>query len=196
MMRLLKNRIMSLLSITLLLTTMPSNTLAPFQTMHIAEKSVDSKETINLHNSGLLKIQQMYEEQKEQKELKTKELVKELSKNGKVEVETKSNEPEWQEFILTFYTALESENSKAGAITCRGRKLSRGMIASNVYKLDTQIYLEEYGIRTVADRGGNNFNTSNRLDVFVARNYGESDAAYKKRAESYGVKHVKGYIVK
>lgn len=103
--------------------------------------------------------------------------------------------PNELEFILTFYTSLDCENGY-GAITCEGNSLQQGGVASNVYDLGTKIYLDGYGETIVNDRGGSNFNSSNRLDVFIEREYGESDYEYKQRVNKMGKVTVKGYIVK
>lgn len=99
------------------------------------------------------------------------------------------------EFILTFYTSLNSENGY-GAITCRGESLVDGMVASNYYSLGTIIDLGRFGEVIVADRGGSHFNTNNRLDVLITRNYGESDSQYYRRVNNMGRQVVKGKILK
>jgi 3D (Asp-Asp-Asp) domain-containing protein len=102
---------------------------------------------------------------------------------------------EYTEFELTFYTSLDSENG-FGAKTCQGKPLSSGIVANNVIPQNTKIHLEGYGQVTVADKGGSNFNTSNRLDVYVGKQPNESNAHYSKRVSNMGRKIVKGYIIK
>ena len=99
------------------------------------------------------------------------------------------------EFILTFYTSLNSENGY-GAVTCRGENLIDGMVASNYYSLGTIIDLGRFGEVIVADRGGSHFNTNNRLDVLITRNYGESDSHYYSRVNNMGKQVVKGKVLK
>lgn len=113
---------------------------------------------------------------------------KQLSRGGNLGYET--------DITLTFYTSLAEENSGYVGINCTGGKLIPGMVANNVLPLGTKIYTSEFGTLTVADRGGNNFDTIHRLDVFIARNIGESDRDYKKRVNNMGKVKVKGYIVK
>lgn len=118
-----------------------------------------------------------------------------LKTTTKINTEKVIEVPIETEFILTFYTSLDCENGY-GAITCEGNSLQQGGVASNVYDLGTKIYLEGYGETIVNDRGGGNFNSSNRLDVFIEREYGESDYEYKQRVSKMGIVTVKGYIVK
>ena len=101
------------------------------------------------------------------------------------------------DFILTFYTSLDCENGY-GAITSQGKKLTEGMVANNVFSIGTVIDLgSQWGQVTVSDRGSNKFfNTESRLDVFIARNGGESDYNYKKRVNKLGKIVVKGRIIK
>jgi 3D (Asp-Asp-Asp) domain-containing protein len=121
---------------------------------------------------------------------KQKELEKEMPK------EEKKNEPELKEFILTFYTSLKSENSSAGAVTCQNKPLSRGGVANNVIPQNTKIYLEGYGQVIVNDKGSSKyFSESNRLDVFIEREQGESDTQYLRRVNNYGVQKVQGYVL-
>jgi 3D (Asp-Asp-Asp) domain-containing protein len=114
-----------------------------------------------------------------------------------MKTEQKKNEPELKEFILTFYTSLESENSSAGAVTCQNKPLLPGGVANNVIPQNTKIYLENYGQVIVNDKGSDKyFSVDNRLDVFIEREPGENDREYSHRVNSYGVQKVQGYIVK
>lgn len=101
--------------------------------------------------------------------------------------------PKKQEFILTYYTDLNSENGY-GAVNCLGERLEHTMIASNFYELGTKIVIDgtTYEVR---DRGSSRFNNPKRLDVFIPRNQGESNREYYKRVNAMGVKTVKGYII-
>lgn len=122
------------------------------------------------------------------------ELSNKKSDNDEVKNET---EPKQKEFILTFYTSLECENSSAGAVTCQNKPLKHGGVANNVIPLNTRIYLEGYGEVTVNDRGSQKyFGVDNRLDVFIEREPGESDRQYSRRVNNYGVQRVQGYIIK
>jgi 3D (Asp-Asp-Asp) domain-containing protein len=98
-------------------------------------------------------------------------------------------------FILTFYTSLNEENGY-GPITCSGNKLRDGIVANNILPQGTKIITKEFGELIVADRGGDNFDTMHRLDVFMPRHKGEGDYQYKKRVNAMGIVKVKGYIVK
>ena len=97
------------------------------------------------------------------------------------------------ELTLTFYGDGAEENGGYAGINAYGDKLTAGTVASNVYPKGTQFRLSNGQVLTVQDRGGSSFNSYNRLDVFVPRLKGESDAQYDKRIASYGVKKVKAY---
>ena len=98
-------------------------------------------------------------------------------------------------FIVTFYTSLNCENGY-GSVNCRGQELAPGMVASNVYPLGTEIDLGSMGTVVVADRGGKDFNNSDRLDMLIPRNYGESDSHYYRRVNKMGKRKVTGKILK
>lgn len=111
-----------------------------------------------------------------------------LSRGGSI-----SNE---LDITLTFYTSLPEENGGFNGINCSGEKLTAGTVANNVLPLGTEIYTKEFGTLTVSDRGGDNFNTINRLDVYIPREDGESDQDYFRRVNNMGRVKVKGYIVR
>jgi len=186
-------RIMAVLSSTLLFSTigLPST---PFQTLatEVVKDNIDN-EMVLMQDIRLKTFMEQYENTKvENDRMKAEEI-----KQQKQLEEQKINEPQWQEFILTFYTSLESENSRAGAVTCQNKPLSRGGVANNVIPQNTPIYLEGYGQVIVNDKGSNkHFAVDTRLDVYIERECGESDREYARRIERMGVKRVKGYIVK
>ena len=93
-------------------------------------------------------------------------------------------------FALSFYTSLNCLITSSGAVA------KNGMCANNVIKQGSNIVLEGYGIQRVMDSGGDNFNSSNRLDIFVERNNGESDSEYNNRVEKMGMVTVRGFIIK
>ena len=99
----------------------------------------------------------------------------------------------WKTFTLSFYTNLPSENG-GYTITATGESLRYGMVASNYYSLGKKIYLSGWGTFTVKDRGGSNFYSSTRLDVFIPRRSGESNSTYLARVNNMGLKKVKGYV--
>lgn len=113
---------------------------------------------------------------------------KQLSRGGSINSET--------DITLTFYTSLAEENGGFSGINCSGKRLTPGTVANNVLPLGTEIYTREFGTLTVADRGGNNFNTIHRLDVYVPRETGESDKDYLIRVNKMGRVNVKGYVIK
>lgn len=93
---------------------------------------------------------------------------------------------------LTFYGDFAHENGGYTGIDAQGNKLVAGTVASNTYSFGTKFEFNGQ-VFTVRDRGGKNFNSSNRLDVFVPRKSGESNSAYAKRIRNYGRKTVTMY---
>lgn len=96
---------------------------------------------------------------------------------------------------LSFYGDFAYENGGYGGMDAQGNKLVAGTVASNVYPFGTKFVFNGQTY-TVRDRGGSHFNSSNRLDVFVPRKSGETDAQYASRISSYGRQTVQGYIIK
>jgi len=169
-------RLICLLSLTFLFNTYTLSIVTPFNAL--ATDVVKDKDMEMIHKDEM-----------EYEKMKQKELLKEMNE--------KTDKPEWKEFILTFYTSLESENSSSGAVTCQNKPLSPGGVANNVIPQNTKLYLKDYGQVIVNDKGSDKyFGVDNRLDVFIEREPGESDRQYSHRVNSYGVRKVQGYIVK
>lgn len=106
------------------------------------------------------------------------------------------------EFTLSFYTTLPKENG-GHIVTCTGKPLKNleDAVASNVYPINTQIYLEKFGEVAVLDKGGKDFNRSDRLDVLIQRERKdngkwEDDDEYEKRVNKMGHVKVKGWVMK
>ena len=175
-----------------LLFTIPTNTMTPFLANNIKEKYEANKIEM-VQDLRLNKFQEQY--RKDNMELEKKK-AEEVKRQKQLE-EQKNNEPEWQEFILTFYTSLESENSSAGAVTCQNKPLSRGGVANNVIPQNTKIYLNKWGEVIVNDKGSNkHFSVDTRLDVYIPRESGENDTQYSRRVNKMGKQKVYGYIIK
>ena len=193
-------RIMVILSSTLFLNTLglPST---PFQALatEVVKDNKNLKEMVELQDYRLKKFMEQFEKDKIENEKKKAEELK-LQKAKELE-EQKKNEPQWQEFVLTYYGLLESECGNTKGITASGKKISRGMIASPPQlKFGTRIMIEDNEY-VVEDRGSSKYIKVNndgsiRLDVYLPRINGETDAQYNKRIQSQGVKKVQGYIVK
>ena len=132
-------------------------------------------------------------EELERKKTCNEEIKRRVNKRFE-EIERLREEKKRKNFILTYYTSLDEENGGYGGINHLGKKLSRGMVANNYYEVGTRILLDDGSEYIVADRGGKNFNSEHRLDVFVERQYGESDYEYKKRVNNKGVKEIGGKI--
>ena len=175
-----------------LLFTIPTLNTKPFLANNIKEEA-NSEMVLKTNDMGLLisPFELQYEKDKTESDRIKNEKIKqdELEKS-------ESNNKDWQEFILTYYTSLNSENGY-GAITSQGKRLSRGGCANNIIPQNTKIYLENYGQVTVNDKGSNkHFAVDTRLDVFIEREQGESEYEYKVRVLKLGKQVVKGYIVK
>jgi 3D (Asp-Asp-Asp) domain-containing protein len=188
-----------LMCLTLLPVFIAPSTLTTFPSaMQIIEKQVDNKEVVyKINKFGLINnpILEKFEKDRIEYE-KNKQAEEEKIRKQKEIEETKKNEPQWQEFILTFYTSLQCENSSAGSVTSQGKKLSRGGVANNIIPQNTKIYLDKWGQVTVNDKGSSrHFSVDNRLDVYIEKEHGESDDQYLKRVNSYGVQRVRGYII-
>jgi 3D (Asp-Asp-Asp) domain-containing protein len=188
----LKNRIVCFLSATLLFTFPAEKNIPPFQTTQVVvENNNNGMVLINKYGLLINPAQKQFEKDRKEFEKKKAEEIRQKE----IDIQ-KKNEPQWQEFTLTYYSSMNSENGY-GAITSQGKRLSRGGCANNIIPQNTQIYLEGYGTVTVNDKGSNkHFGIDTRLDVFIEREPEESDRQYAKRIEKMGVKHVRGYIVK
>lgn len=91
---------------------------------------------------------------------------------------------------LSFYTGAADEGGNESA---SGKTLQYGMCASNVYSFGTQFYIKgiqglDDGTFTVEDRGGSDFNSSNRLDIYVG-----NDSDSKAKANNLGRQTVTAY---
>ena len=71
--------------------------------MQIAEKRVDNNEMVEIQDLRLKKFMEQVE--KDKAKLEKKKAEEEAKKQKELE-EQKKNEPQWQEFILTFYTYI------------------------------------------------------------------------------------------
>lgn len=93
---------------------------------------------------------------------------------------------------MTFYGDFAHENGGYAGIDANGDDLIAGTVASNYYPQGTQFEFSGQ-VFTVRDRGGSNFNSPNRLDVFVPRLKNESNDNYAKRISDYGRRTVTMY---
>ncbi len=116
------------------------------------------------------------------------------------------------EFEVTFYcgTNTSNEGGKKGA---HENLLVWGNIASNYWsglfylggnkwsnsgsgrKLGTKIYLKGVGTFTIEDRGGDEFNNKNRIDIFIPKKDGETNSQWENRTNSYGRIKIKGKVL-
>lgn len=141
-------------------------------------------------------------EQKAKEEAAAKAKADQIAKQKAAKPQTKKAEnfdknQSTRSFKVSFYTALPEENGGYEQLA-NGQSIhtATNVVASNYYPLGTKIYLEGWGVMTVADRGGPHFNSSDRLDILVPRRNGESKQDYKARAMKLGRQTISGYIVK
>lgn len=96
---------------------------------------------------------------------------------------------------LSFYTDLDCENYQGcNGITASGVKLYDGVIANNTYEMGTTFYFKGYGEYELLDRGGRGL-YGNNFDMYIPRNYGESDNNYFTRINNMGIRKITGYIL-
>ena len=152
------------------------------------ELKASSKINLELEkvNDDLVDKVKSLEKELKEKEYPTKARAIEQPKNRSVGQGTPVT------ITMTFYGDFAHENGGYAGIDCNGNKLVAGTVASNYYPQGTQFEFNGQ-IYTVRDRGGSNFNSANRLDVFVPRLKNESDSAYSKRIKHYGRKTVTMY---
>lgn len=163
------------------------------------KKLNSSIEDLNKQNEQLLKDKDYLKQEldKAKKEVSAKEKQLRLAEcpTQKSRVNTSSsttNKGTPMTMTLTFYGDFAHENGGYAGIDAQGNKLVAGTVASNVHSFGTKFSLNGQ-IFTVRDRGGRNFNSSNRLDVFVPRLSGESDSSYSARIRKYGRRTVTMY---
>ena len=97
---------------------------------------------------------------------------------------------------LSFYTDLDCENYEGcNGITASGVKLYDGVVANNMYKMGTTVYFKGYGEYKILDRGGKGLSTYYNFDMYIPRNYGESDKTYHSRVNNMGIRKTTGYIL-
>lgn len=123
----------------------------------------------------------------------TREKIRKQEEEKRLQEQKKKEESEWINLVCTFYTGDENENGVGNTNkTASGKKLSRGMCASNAHKFGTQIYTKEFGVLTVEDTGNSQYihqinENTYRIDVFVSN---------KQMADELGVMKIKGKIIR
>lgn len=180
-------------------TAKDNQTIIKQETKQEVKNQIKQTENNAQDNSQIKDNNQQWDLNKSKSEEKVDDVNKENCPSNKSQLSrggSLSNLGTETDITLTFYTSLSEENGGYTDINCTGAKLTPGTVANNVLPLGTKIYTNEFGTLTVLDRGGDNFDTIHRLDVFIPRNDEESDWAYKKRVNDMGKVKVKGYIVK
>ena len=200
------NRIAKGILIASLLTFPQTNTVDSFAIQYdkdLKEKDIKAISDLQIHedksfglHKGYNNLQAKIEEHK-----KIQEAVQMRLEKIKIREEEKKRKEEEKnkydiDLVFSYYTDLLEENGGYTGITCTGEPLKYGHIASNVWELGTQFKTQDGQIFTVADKGGNNFNSYNRVDCFIPRNNGESNSQYKNRVLNMGRKTIKVKILK
>lgn len=138
------------------------------------------------------KEQERRRQEEEEAKRREKEKMKKLKLEKERQVQNQSSTPSSNnydiDFVITHYGRGSDENGGYAGITCTGKPLREGMVASNYYKLGTVIEFEDGSRVIVSDRGGSNFNSPTRLDKFV-------DTTNQAYLNALGKKKLKGRIV-
>lgn len=151
------------------------------------EKEV-KKAIDDFHKKEQARRKQEEEEAKRREKEKIKKLKLEKERQVQSQSSTSSSNNYDIDFVITHYGRGADENGGYAGITCTGKPLREGMVASNYYKLGTVIEFEDGSRVTVSDRGGSNFNSPTRLDKFV-------DTTNQAYLNKLGKKKLKGRII-
>lgn len=176
--------------IILSLITLPQGYTSP--SFAIERNKEDLKVTTK--EEGYKNIQNQLEETKRLKaeqerlqKLKEEEEQKQREAEERKRIEEEKNSYNIT-FCLTHYGRSKSENG-GYTKTCYGTELREGIIASNYWKRGTVIELTDGRRFIVEDTGSNNFNSPERLDVFI-------DTYDSNYLNKLGKQYIKGRIVK
>lgn len=139
-------------------------------------------------------LQNWIEEKKRQKEEEERRKAEEEARQKYIEENT-------IDIVVSFYTALADENGGYAGITCEGKPLSEGMVATiDELPLGATLETDSLGTLTIADRMNRSVglkrckNGEYPIDMYIARNYGESDYEYKQRVLHMGVQKMKAVV--
>lgn len=138
--------------------------------------------------------------QKLTKKIKPKKVIKKSKKQKELEYWSKVTGKKVVKVTkinakLSFYTDLDCENYQGcNGKTSSGVKLYDGVIANNKYKMGTNFYFKGYGEYKLLDTGGKGL-YDNNFDMYIPRNYGESDKNYFNRVNNMGIRKTTGYIL-
>lgn len=136
-------------------------------------KLIEAKKDIDINNINNIKLS-----------IENKFNIKEHIEKAYIEKESYNID-----FTLTYYGTSEKENGGFEGITCTGKKLKEGMAASNYYELGTIIEFEDGSKVTISDKGGKDFDSPNRLDIYI-------DTYSDEVLNRLGRKKIKGKIIK
>lgn len=126
--------------------------------------------------------------EEEEKQRKIEEEHKEQERIKAEEEEQKRKDSYNIEFNLTYYSRSPQEN---GGYNCTkyGTRLREGIVASNYWKRGTIIELQDGRRYVVEDTGSSNFDSPERLDVFV-------DTYDRNYVSKLGKTTIKGRVIK
>ncbi len=169
-----------------------SSTITVFaNTEEVDTSNINKNVMLNTTKNIDLMYKYEWEQYKNSKEYKLEMTRINLEKELEIKIE-KLIPVTWE---VSYYTSLNCENSKHGAVTATGENLRYGFVANNHLKFGTKI-LVDGNLKVVKDRGSNKyFSNSNAIDVFVPRLDRESDYKYYKRVNNMGRHYKEGYII-
>lgn len=147
------------------------------------ESELDKSKSLNIQITELNDKINKYELKLKKSEDNNNYLLEQIEKAGLSPRQIE--ESDQVTMTMTFYGGGADENGGYAGITAYGESLSDGMVASNVYPKGTKFYCDGKTY-VVADKGGSNFNSYSRLDVFVPRYSNETKDEYDSRISNMG----------
>ena len=204
------NRIAKGILIASLLTFPQTNTVDSFTIQYdkdLKEKDIKAISDLQIHkdksfglHKGYNNLQAKIEEHKKIQEAVQMRLEKiKIREEEKKRKENEEKLTHQRNFIVTYYGSTYNECGNNHFITASGVPVEEGHIAvpRNI-PFGSKIILEgkEY---IATDTGNPKYiceldNGTLRVDVFVARQYGESDYQYEKRVNNMGTKKIEGEL--
>lgn len=192
----LMNRLMCLLSSSLLFTIPIESSISPFQpTTQVIENKVDVNGMVHKNNIGLLinSIQIQYEKDKKESERIKSEKLKQQNK------EKNKKEGIKQKFLITYYGDTPSQTSGLGIMANGEKPHYLACAVPNEIPLGSKIIIN--GKTFIAkDRGNSKYictlpNGVMRIDVFIPRLENENNYKYEQRVRNMGTDTIEGRLI-